>query len=723
MTNNSVRKTVVEQELPDLAAVRAAGIELSLEHARAVLMLWSRVIAHGQGKARNTPYIAARVIRLAVSAQVPLPDGGVLEPLLLGGETVGVPDGKTALRRLGLDSSEITAVWHESAPFATSCLPLEWVLAFLPAGAWPLVAALIDCSPGELSPRIDEALRQHGRTTGPAPLRNDVTCLWQVMKILVALNRELQAENASRARGGRPLLELPESLAGWTALPERPSSARLAAIARGGRRRDVSAVPVDRIHGALVNTAKRAGWGKWRPSEWPPNRNWRALKEFAVLCLLVTACPRVDHLRLLDVDDFDPNHVFEDGTTAPGLRFRRAKMKGGGNSTDEYWKQLPADVADVLTAWIHCSGRQLGQPGEPLLISIATKDREPGQRYADGASLSRFVAGLKGKRRPIIPTIGNDWHGYASHRFRHTLNQVVERRYAAWKLEHPAHELASYDPRTFGELALDHTIKDLGYRDFRDRKRLEQILALGATFCWEECWRTGLQPHGLDPDAITRAAETAAIHEAELARITHELAALEARQTEALTRARPARNGTPDLDQLLTANTLALEIQQKLRLELRLKDDLATAIANLEHARTIKVALPEDLIGDDYERKLAEALAAIENGKGANTAPTAPAPLADELAVTDIAELYGVQPMQVRRWRAGKSNPPIDPHAWIKINQKDWRYPVSAINDRVLTRIPATDPQAALDNIRRRRAAIGFGNQRRKNLETTVGAA
>jgi len=470
MTNNSVRKTVVEQELPDLAAVRAAGIELSLEHARAVLMLWSRVIAHGQGKARNTPYIAARVIRLAVSAQVPLPDGGVLEPLLLGGETVGVPDGKTALRRLGLDSSEITAVWHESAPFATSCLPLEWVLAFLPAGAWPLVAALIDCSPGELSPRIDEALRQHGRTTGPAPLRNDVTCLWQVMKILVALNRELQAENASRARGGRPLLELPESLAGWTALPERPSSARLAAIARGGRRRDVSAVPVDRIHGALVNTAKRAGWGKWRPSEWPPNRNWRALKEFAVLCLLVTACPRVDHLRLLDVDDFDPNHVFEDGTTAPGLRFRRAKMKGGGNSTDEYWKQLPADVADVLTAWIHCSGRQLGQPGEPLLISIATKDREPGQRYADGASLSRFVAGLKGKRRPIIPTIGNDWHGYASHRFRHTLNQVVERRYAAWKLEHPAHELASYDPRTFGELALDHTIKDLGYRDFRDRK-------------------------------------------------------------------------------------------------------------------------------------------------------------------------------------------------------------------------------------------------------------
>ena len=100
--------------------------------------------------------------------------------------------------------------------------------------------------------------------------------------------------------------------------------------------------------------------------------------------------------------------------------------------------------------------------------------------------------------------------------------------------------------------------------------------------------------------------------------------------------------------------------------------------------------------------------------------PSLAAPLADELLVADIAELFGVSEMTVRRWRAGKSNPPIDPEAWIKVNAKDWRYPVSAIDDRALARVPADDPGAALDRIRRKRAVLGFGN--RKGQPITVDA-
>ncbi|HYU52922.1 MAG TPA: hypothetical protein VEK37_08250, partial [Gemmatimonadaceae bacterium] len=55
-------KSFVEHELPDLAAVRAAGIDLRLEDARAVLMLWSRLIAHGQDRSRSLPYLAARFL-------------------------------------------------------------------------------------------------------------------------------------------------------------------------------------------------------------------------------------------------------------------------------------------------------------------------------------------------------------------------------------------------------------------------------------------------------------------------------------------------------------------------------------------------------------------------------------------------------------------------------------------------------------------------------------
>ena len=94
----------------------------------------------------------------------------------------------------------------------------------------------------------------------------------------------------------------------------------------------------------------------------------------------------------------------------------------------------------------------------------------------------------------------------------------------------------------------------------------------------------------------------------------------------------------------------------------------------------------------------------------------------DELLVGDLAELYGVSEMTVRRWRAGTSNPPIAPEAWIKVNAKDWRFPVSAIDDRALARIPADDPQAALERIRLGRARLGFKNRKRQLDVISTGA-
>jgi hypothetical protein len=192
-------KSFVEQELPDLAAVRAAGIELSLEDARVVLMVWSRLIAHGQCKSRQLPYVSARFVRGIVSAHVPVGPGEELAPLVVVESIPRIPDGKTVLKRLQLESNEISALWDASPTFATSCLPLELVLEFLPAGVWLEVAAFIACPQEELSPRIHEALRQHGRSAGPAPLRMDLTCLWRVMRILIALNRSCRL----RTRAGR----------------------------------------------------------------------------------------------------------------------------------------------------------------------------------------------------------------------------------------------------------------------------------------------------------------------------------------------------------------------------------------------------------------------------------------------------------------------------------------------------------------------------------------
>src|SRR5207249_868863 len=68
-------KTFVKNELPDIGAVRGGGIDVTLEEARAILVLWSRVVAHGQGKSRHLPYVAARFINLIVAAHVPIGPG------------------------------------------------------------------------------------------------------------------------------------------------------------------------------------------------------------------------------------------------------------------------------------------------------------------------------------------------------------------------------------------------------------------------------------------------------------------------------------------------------------------------------------------------------------------------------------------------------------------------------------------------------------------------
>jgi hypothetical protein len=414
------------------------------------------------------------------------------------------------------------------------------------------------------------------------------------------------------------------------------------------------------------------------------------------------------------VDDFEDEHVFEDGSVGPGLRCRRRAMKNGGDSDELYWKRLPDFVGDVLTAWITCSGRELGQSDAPLIIPTCVDDFGlPGSRYSDGAALSTFVSGLGLRRRPLVPLPGKEWRGYTPHRFRSTVTQVVERRFSAWRLENPFHPLAGYDPRVVAELAIDHTIADLGYRDYKDRRRLEAIVGLAISLCWEECWGEGLLRLGLDPEAIVGARDAVLLLEAELAMTRDQVAALEEEQAELWRRARLAPADQEKLRAYIDAQAIGSELQTKYRRELELKDKLAHAKGRLELAQTTRVALPEDLDGDHYELRLADALAEPSRGKPERDAETA-APLADELIPADLAELFGVSEMTVRRWRAGSSNPPIDRAAWIKVNEKDWRYPVSAIDAGALARIPADDPQAILESIRRKRATVGFGRSRRK---------
>ena len=223
-----------------------------------------------------------------------------------------------------------------------------------------------------------------------------------------------------------------------------------------------------------------------------------------MLCLLVTAGVRVDHLRLLDVDDFDPTHAFEDGSCGPGLRCRRTVMKNGGHRDDVYWKRLPPFVGEVLTAWIVCSGRTIGQAAAPLLIATRIAEPgDPGGRYADGSSLSKFVSGTQrpaaGRSSRSRAGSGAATRPIASASRSRRWSSDVSRPGSSTTLRTRSRPMT---PKAVAELALDHTLNDLGYRDYTDRRRLEEVLALAIDLCWDECWGEGLQRLGLDPDAI-----------------------------------------------------------------------------------------------------------------------------------------------------------------------------------------------------------------------------
>jgi hypothetical protein len=706
-------KSFVDLELPDESVLQREGIKLSLGMARLVALVWSRVFWHGDSHDRESGYNGWGLLERVVTVRVPDGFGGYLPPLLSAfGSTPQVPVGDTVLRGLGIESAAISRLRDDSPTFPTSCLPLPVLLPGLPAKAWPYVAALISCDPDrDLLPRVHQALREFGRSVGPERLGTCVQGLWLLLRHLCDLRRELAAEQSARVAEGRAPLLVPDGAERWVVVPRRPTRSELAGYGQGGSRQDRSAIPLQALSAGLKMVTRDAAWGRWSPHEWPLNRSWLALKRLAVLCVLCTVCPRVTHLVLLDVDDFDPVHVFGDGSRGPGMRFRRELMKGGGNSNDAYWKRLPELVGAVLAAWITCSGRSIGQVGAPLFITRkVSSPGDPGRRYSSSQTMRPFITGAnRDGSQPLIPLPG-DTKGYTPHRFRNTMTQLVERLFAAWKLDNPAHHLAGYSPHDVAEIAVDHTVSDLGYRDFKSRARLEELLALVIELVWNEIWGDGLQARGLDPEAIHKTHDAVVLIEAELQLLDQRLHELEAEDIAVLKRSQKAATPDARVDALLASQALNGEIRVALRRQVKLKDDLVAAKAAREHAMRTPVLLAEDLDGAKHERQLAEALARVEGREQ----PTliASAPMADELTTRDIADLYQVHVVQVRRWRRGEHNPPLDHSRWIKYSEKDWRYPVTALDAQALARIPAADSQEVLEAVRRNRAALGYGKAR-----------
>jgi transcriptional regulator with XRE-family HTH domain len=549
------------------------------------------------------------------------------------------------------------------------------------------------------------------------------------MRLIGALLTEYMSTNDRRTKTGRPPIAVPASLAQWTFVPKKLSAKEIKAKAVGGQKLETSAVPPNLVKQRLHELARAAQWGRWKPEEWPFNKSWKALKDLVLLALLAGLAPRIEHLANLDVRDVVLDCEFRDGTRGAALLFRGGDL--GMKLRDETYEfavRLPDELRDILIAWLHCNANEptahakSGQAPRkyedvrPLIPTRRKRARNDSQECH--AALGDRVRGREATRtgyavRPLVPVAPGSFDGYQAHRFRSTFTQEVERLGKKWREENLGHPLSGYHERVLAEVPVDHTEKDLGYRDLRTADghptaRSEQLVALGVQLWWDELWGDG--PYllrGLDPDAIRDAHEHVELLEAEIQMLDRQISQLHhqvAQQLEsALKRTELADRFEGSLHAHALRNEVDIRVEQ--REHLRVSRDAARRVR--QEVLDREVLLPEDLSPEEHARAVAEVLAVIE-GSMVIEVEAASLPLAAELTVTDVAELFGVTTQHVGRWRRGLSNPPLDPAEWVERNKRDFRYPALAIDDETLRRVPAEDPRQRLNAVLARRATLGY---------------
>ena len=147
ITGTSPRPRGSLSELPDQAAVDAAGIALDLEMARLVSCVIFRQTARGRSKTRGTLYHTQ--MGLAFLGRQEIERDGDTEPAPFPDLPLDRwPQGKEVLSRLGITNRDLEAYCRGARRRAgDACLPLEWALAFFPAAIWPMIAQVIEWGP------------------------------------------------------------------------------------------------------------------------------------------------------------------------------------------------------------------------------------------------------------------------------------------------------------------------------------------------------------------------------------------------------------------------------------------------------------------------------------------------------------------------------------------------------------------------------------------------
>jgi hypothetical protein len=596
--------TAARVELPGIEALRVYSIDMELEKAQAVLVALSWVIAGSRSKtADNVSQMTSGVV--ACCRVEAIRDGEITPAAHPDLAATGWPAGATALRRLGITRSTIEAYWARARTRSSdACLPLEWVLAFVPAPLWEAVLTVIKWGPTEAAMRLEDAVielaqqpvaratrrRAAGKPISAGTIHTRVTGVHQLFAALVALRmRALTSKNS-----GLPTALLEP----WLVKPERPD---LDLCGARPARLDTSGPPFAALQQLLDELDREVDTAKRR------SRYFRHRRR-VLAGLLLAHGPRVEALRMLDIADYLTCFTFSDGSTGPAVVYRPGKTR---DADETHVVAISDELAGWLEEWIIYSGRVVGQADSPMWPANKPKPGVPTGRI-NASAFARAIAGHAATdgtgSRPLLPRGENPYIGYNPHAFRHSAYQIARRAGAQALLENPQ-VYAHLSPDDFARAVVGHgLIRGTGdfYRDL-DQPLLARI---AVEYAWREL-RSLPTPHELDPDAISEACARLEIVGAALDERRSELAEAEAAQR-TLARARKTLTGDPLRAAVLESHALTFRLA-RLQSEIAdLSERMGAAGRDLEQALTVEVPLQHvDLERYESELATAQALALV----------------------------------------------------------------------------------------------------------------
>ena len=351
--------TTARLELASPEVVRELGLDLGLDEARLVLTCLSHVIATGRSKTRDK--VSQMMAGLIACCRVEsVRDGEVIvaahPDLPLGGG----PAGATALRRLGIDHRVVERYWARARTRSTdACLPVAWVLAFVPAQFWRPVLSVVEWGPSEAALRLEDAVielaqqpiatrnrrRPAGALLSAGTINTRITGVHQLFSVLV----ELRGRALASRNSGLPIALLEP----WVAKPARPDPEMCGAE---WARVDTSGPSLEEARGLLQRRHEEV-------ENAPTQSRYLRLRRRLIAGLLLAHGPRVEALRQLNVDDYVPSYRFSDGEQGPALIYRPGKTRP---ADETHALALPQELAGWLEEWLAYTGRNIGESDSPL---------------------------------------------------------------------------------------------------------------------------------------------------------------------------------------------------------------------------------------------------------------------------------------------------------------------------------------------------------------------